>query len=230
MADEADLDMFSDLKNLKQLNKMQTLEFLKNGKLPEKVQMVDIQPDLMEKTVEEVVEPEEPKDEKAKEVEQPKFNVCQCCGWAMNQSYIPELTDVMKINFIDALVKLERFTQSTSLFGGRVHLVFRAITQNESAACLELAGNANTNPVWLMDANKYQLVCGIAAYGDKEYNELDSLSNPRPVSDIIKDIVDRSRQLVNGLMIPVYSAILREFNKFQLLQQWIDSKATDPDF
>lgn len=81
----------------------------------------------------------------------PKAEFCPHCGY--NQSYgdVAEVTDEDKINFLQALLGLQPFSKSYTVFGGRLRITVRTLLPHEADLCfrqlyLDRAHGRTKNP------------------------------------------------------------------------------------
>lgn len=65
----------------------------------------------------------------------PKAEFCPHCGYNQNYGDVADVTDEDKINFLQALLGLQPFSKSYTVFGGRLRITVRTLLPHEADLC-----------------------------------------------------------------------------------------------
>jgi hypothetical protein len=133
------------------------------------------------------------------------------------------ISEELKREYIRSLLAGERFTQSTTLFGGTVHVTFRtrAVLENKiTRKIADASEEAGTKEhAKYLEELRLAYSLEVLTIGDKTILLDDVVQDDRVNLNILYEMHDI-----------VYYAILKEFRVFEAICDFLFNKANDPNF
>ena len=183
---------------------------------------------------------DEPKEEAKGELDRRDF--CPNCSIDLRGFKEREVSDEEKTLWLRHVLGEERFTKAYSMYGGRVNIVLRSRTLEESNAVFEQLkvepsgeGMTGLEPEFLSKVNSYALVSSLASYNDEVYPPVTRENYP-DTEHLLEEEEHRSavalayEKHIQKLPEGVVSAMIQCLNDFDHLVQVLQQHCNDSDF
>lgn len=182
--------------------------------------------------------------------ESEKADYCPKCGWHQASKFEVVPTELDKANFIRAALSGGRFEKAYMIFGGRMEVTFRSRIVEESedvARHLQwqaVTGNMDVRLLYVM-AHKMDMAISISqvrvfdeggvmqseqAFPIPTHEVYPRIEIEEECSQCLCERVHHKLFVAKGVGEMTYTALYKEFCKFDALYQMLTVRADDPDF